>query len=231
MTAGGDHRAVSVLYCTGNDGKFKEASHVVEAYNARCAARGSRFRATLTQVDPDPVEIQGDAADVARAKVTAALAALPPEALEGEDYVVTEDVGLSLRCLNGFPGPYCKPMLEAIGDRGLWDLASRYDDRAATVTCTLAAIRVRGGEEARDASPRLHVGVIEGAILGPPRGDVKHGKASWKGGREMLRHKTAHLLAWGLSSLTTTSFGVQSRTPSLAGAVFGRGIAGGINQR
>ena len=70
-------------------------------------------------------------------------------------------------------------MLEAIGDRGLWDLASRYDDRAATVTCTLAAIRVRGGEEARDASPRLHVGVIEGAILGPPRGDVKHGKASW----------------------------------------------------
>ena len=179
MTTGGDHRAVSVLYCTGNDGKFKEASHVVEAYNARCAARGSRFRATLTQVDPDPVEIQGDAADVARAKVTAALAALPPEALEGEDYVVTEDVGLSLRCLNGFPGPYCKPMLEAIGDRGLWDLASRYDDRAATVTCTLAAIRVRGGEEARDASPRLHVGVIEGAILGPPRGDVKHGKASW----------------------------------------------------
>ena len=38
----------------------------------------------------------------------------------GTDYVVTEDVGLALRCLNGFPGPYCKPMLEAIGDHGLW---------------------------------------------------------------------------------------------------------------
>ena len=32
--------------------------------------------------------------------------------------MVTEDVGLNLRCMNGFPGPYCKPMLEAIGDNG-----------------------------------------------------------------------------------------------------------------
>ena len=53
------------------------------------------------------------------------------------DWVITEDVGLSLRCLHGFPGPYCKPMLEAIGDVGLWEMMSRYEDRHALVTCTL----------------------------------------------------------------------------------------------
>ena len=185
MTAGGDHRAVSVLYCTGNDGKFKEASHVVEAYNARCAARGSRFRATLTQVDPDPVEIQGDAADVARAKVSAALAALPPEALEGEDYVVTEDVGLELGCLNGFPGVYCKPMLEAVGDDGLWDLVRRYDDNSARVTCNLGCWPLKLATDGRFVAPdgvssvaETFVGALEGSI-GPPRGDVKHGATSW----------------------------------------------------
>ena len=92
----------------------------------------------------------------------------------GTDYVVTEDVGLNLRCLNGFPGPYCKPMLESIGDNGLWELMKNYDDKHALVTCTLAAVNVAegsgggegeggeggGGGEGRDAnSSRACVGV------------------------------------------------------------------------
>ena len=69
-------------------------------------------------------------------------------------------------------------MLEAIGDAGLWDMMSRYEDRHALVTCNLAAVHVRDGGEL-DGTPELFVGEIEGAVLGPPRGDVKHGKASW----------------------------------------------------
>ena len=116
----------------------------------------------------------------------------------GTDYVVTEDVGLNLRCLNGFPGPYCKPMLESIGDNGLWELMKNYDDKHALVTCTLAAVNVAegsgggegeggegggggdgGGGGGEAAAAEVFVGTIEGAVLGPPRGDVKHGKSSW----------------------------------------------------
>lgn len=96
--------------------------------------------------------------------------------------MVTEDVGLNLSCLNGFPGPYCKPMLEHIGDNGLWELVSKYEDKRCLVTCTLAAVRVTGagGEAAEGADEaKVFVGTIGGSVLGPPRGDVKHGKSSW----------------------------------------------------
>ena len=70
---------------------------------------------------------------------------------------------------------------EAIGVVGLWEMMSRYEDRHALVTCTLAAVHVSriGGEVVEGGTPELFVGTIEGAVLGPPRGDVKHGKASW----------------------------------------------------
>lgn len=214
---GGDAARVRgpwILYCTGNDGKFREASFVVDAWNERTfgsAAHPSRAR--LMQMDPDPTEIQGSADEIARSKVVQAWEQIradvatpfgsedeataerpPDDALaahpERYDFVVTEDVGLGMRCLNGFPGPYCKPMLEAIGPEGLWNLASRYDDKHTTVTCTVASLRARRAETRADGdapidaadwsrTPRLFVGTLDGAILGPPRGDVKHGKASW----------------------------------------------------
>ena len=157
------------------------------------------------QMDPDPTEIQGSADEIARSKVVQAWEEIrervatpfgsedradaerpPDDALakhpERYDFVVTEDVGLGMRCLNGFPGPYCKPMLEAIGPEGLWNLASRYDDTHTVVTCTVASLRARRTEtrDSTDApidsndtddwfrTPRLFVGTLDGAILGPP---------------------------------------------------------------
>ena len=166
---------MKVLYCTGNAGKFREASFVIDGWNESRDAK-----VEYVQVDADPVEVQGTPEEIGASKVVEATrllrerGAIPPDV----DWVVTEDVGLHLRCLNGFPGPYCKPMLEAIGDAGLWDMMSRYEDRHALVTCNLAAVHVRDGGEL-DGTPELFVGEIEGAVLGPPRGDVKHGKASW----------------------------------------------------
>jgi len=166
---------MKVLYCTGNAGKFREASFVIDGWNESHDAT-----VEYVQVDADPVEVQGTPEEIGASKVVEATrllrerGAIPPDV----DWVVTEDVGLHLRCLNGFPGPYCKPMLEAIGDAGLWDMMSRYEDRHALVTCNLAAVHVRDGGEL-DGTPELFVGEIEGAVLGPPRGDVKHGKASW----------------------------------------------------
>ena len=60
---------------------------------------------------------------------------------------LVEDVSLGIDALNGFPGPYCKPMLEAIAPEGLWDLMSRYDDRRATVTCTLGVMDLKCAAE------------------------------------------------------------------------------------
>lgn len=167
---------MKVLYCTGNAGKFREAGFVIDGWNESHESSTVEY----VQVDADPVEVQGTPEEIGASKVVEATrllrerGAIPPDV----DWVVTEDVGLHLRCLNGFPGPYCKPMLEAIGDAGLWDMMSRYEDRHALVTCNLAAVHVRDGGEL-DGTPELFVGEIEGAVLGPPRGDVKHGKASW----------------------------------------------------
>jgi|TARA_B100001142_G_scaffold228751_2_gene226868 inosine triphosphate pyrophosphatase len=73
-------------------------------------------------------------------------------------------------------------MLERVGPEGLWNLCSRYEDRSCLVTCTLAAIDLRGGRfhwEESIKNARTFVGELVGCISGPPRGSVMHGKASW----------------------------------------------------
>lgn len=48
--------------------------------------------------------------------------------------VLVEDISLTLHALNGLPGPLIKWFLEALGNAGLANLASRLDTQAATVT-------------------------------------------------------------------------------------------------
>jgi inosine triphosphate pyrophosphatase len=123
-----------ILFCTGNDGKFKEAVHALEGLTAGGVSAGRvtvcspRNRAGMlslalplscahatprqvTRCDADPEEVQGGAEHIARAKTAAALALLRAAGhpLEGSfDFLVTEDVSFHLGCLNGFPGPYVK---------------------------------------------------------------------------------------------------------------------------
>jgi inosine triphosphate pyrophosphatase len=177
-----------VVYCTGNAGKFREASHVFDEWNAQ----GTQLKVSYVQMDPDPVEVQGPAEKVAERKALEATRLLVENGGLDEyvslcDHcdVVTEDVGLSLGCLNGFPGVYCKPMLEAIGDDGLWNLVQKYEDKKARVTCTLAAVSVEMNERTKradifnaNACECIEIGAIEGTI-GPPKGNVKHGATSW----------------------------------------------------
>jgi|TARA_B110000977_G_scaffold57015_1_gene77448 inosine triphosphate pyrophosphatase len=184
-----DTKTLHVLYCTGNAGKFREASHVFDAWNA--SEKGKLMRVAYVQVDADPVEIQGDCEAVAYAKVKKAMKILGNTGVLNEHRkrvgddgildVVTEDVSLHLGCLNGFPGPYCKPMLSAIGDGGLWTLVERYEDKSANVQCTLAACGLDLGlPYSSDIyySTSTHVGTLDGTI-GKPKGNVKHGATSW----------------------------------------------------
>ena len=102
---------MKVLYCTGNAGKFREASFVIDGWNAE---RGeTQAKVEYVQVDADPVEIQGTSEEIGARKVTEATRLLRERGAipDDVDWVITEDVGLSLRCLHGFPGPYCNCLL------------------------------------------------------------------------------------------------------------------------
>lgn len=179
----GTRPTIRVAYVTGNSGKFAEASFVF----AR-PENSNKCDVMLAQFNVDTVEIQGTMEEIAMYKVKEAYRLLfnPDEGAKEKsrellvklggkiDYILVEDVSLSLDALQGFPGPYCKPMLESIGPDGLWSLMSRYEDRHASVTCTLGVIDLRAQEKT--------ISVLAGSLTGSvvaPRGNVQHGKASW----------------------------------------------------
>ena len=171
-----------VLYATGNAGKFEEATRVFARRE-----NVARARVLTCAVDPRITEIQGSIEEIARDKCDEAYEVLfgasNPErdlrkeqisaSLTGDiDYLLTEDVSLSLTVLCGFPGPYVKPMLEAVRPDGLWNMMSRYTDRTATATCTVMVKCMK------TLTNRKFSGTISGVIV-PPRGNVQHGKVSW----------------------------------------------------
>ena len=173
---------IRVVYATGNPGKFEEASWV---FGRRQRAEDPRV--LTCALDPYITEIQGTMEEIARSKSEATYHALFVNlsqerekmqdkivaSLDGPvEYLLTEDVSLSINALCGFPGPYVKPMLEAIRPDGLWDLMSRYSDRSATATCMMLMKCMK------TMTTRVFTGTISGTIVAP-RGHIHHGKASW----------------------------------------------------
>jgi inosine triphosphate pyrophosphatase len=183
---------VRALYVTGNAGKFEEASHIAQQL---C---GDALK--LERVEVDLPEPQGSAEEISISKSLEAAKQLQ-ESLKTEErcgvrFIVTDDGGLELSCMNGFPGVYIKPMLEKLQDLGIGDLVHRYDDHAAQATCTLGVIDLheveaqepdgkkrRPNDDAvgsgRQHSVQTFHGSMRGSIIREPRGNVKHGKKSW----------------------------------------------------
>ena len=182
MVQEGEEPTIRVVYATGNPGKFEEASWV---FGRR--ERAEDPRVLTCALDPHITEIQGTMEEIARSKSEATYQALFVDfsqerekmqkkieaSLDGPvEYLLTEDVSLSINALCGFPGPYVKPMLEAIRPDGLWDLMSRYSDRTATATCMMLMKCMK------TMTTRVFTGTISGTIVAP-RGHIHHGKASW----------------------------------------------------
>lgn len=142
---------MNILYVTGNDQKFEEACHCLPEH-------------TLSRVNLDLTEIQGTPEEIAiqKAKDAARLCQKP---------IIVEDVSLFLEGLGGFPGPYIKGFLQALGDQGIADLAEKLTTKKATVSC-IAAFATP------DSEPILAQGMLQGIIV-QPRGALKHGKYSW----------------------------------------------------
>ena len=156
------------IYFTGNEGKYQEAQHVVKQL------RGNRL--VLERVKVDLPELQGSPEEIAVAKTLEAARQLEGNT-NGARFLITDDSGLCLDCLNGFPGVYIKPMLEQLGDVGIGGLVARYADRGARATCTLGVIDLQDNAAARTV--QTYEGQCLGHIEPVPRGDVKHGKLSW----------------------------------------------------
>lgn len=129
-----------IYFITGNKNKFAEASAIVPE---------------LEQLDIDLPEIQHiDPQEVIKAKIEEAHK-------RHSGRFIVEDTSLTLDCLNGLPGPLIKWFLEAMGNRGLHDLAERYGVFGAT------ARTVIGYAEYPEAAPRFFEGKLRGWIVAP----------------------------------------------------------------
>merc|ERR1711879_576235 len=150
------------VYVTGNEGKHLEAQHIVRLL------RGEKCH--LQRMNVDLPELQGDPNEIAIAKTKEAVKQLLDNVSGTTRYIITDDGGLEIACLNGFPGVYIKPMLQHLLDVGLAGLVHRYDAHQATATCTLGIYDRETGKIS------VFNGNLKCEIVSRPRGGVKHGK-------------------------------------------------------
>lgn len=127
-----------LYFITGNKGKFVEAKSIIS---------------NVEQIDLDLPEIQDiDAKKIIEEKLQEAV-----KYNEGEFFC--EDTSLYINCLNDLPGPLIKWFLAALGDKGVFDLIERYEDKSAVVK---TIIGYTDGEEVV-----FFEGEVEGEIVSP----------------------------------------------------------------
>lgn len=137
-----------VTFVTGNAKKLAEVAAILGS--------GGTLPFALTSAAVDLPELQGDPADVARAKCR-----LAAERLAGPALV--EDTSLCFNALGGLPGVYIKWFLEALGHDGLNRLLAGWADKSAYAQCIFAFAEGPGVE------PLVFVGRTPGRVV-PPRG-------------------------------------------------------------
>ncbi len=99
-----------LYFITGNKNKFIEAKSVI---------------ANIEQIDLDLPEIQEiDARKIIEEKLKKAI-----ENNSGEFFC--EDTSLYINCINGLPGPLIKWFLDALDNKGIYNLIEKYPDKSA----------------------------------------------------------------------------------------------------
>jgi XTP/dITP diphosphohydrolase len=140
-------RFTEVYFATGNKNKFQEAAELFEVHAPDIK---------LLHFEFDHREIRSDdVKEVAEEATQAAYAKLGKP-------VFTEDTGLFVDALNGFPGSYSKWVLKKLGTSGLLKLLKGAEDRAARFE---AAVSFTDG-----SSQMSFKGVCEGKIADSERG-------------------------------------------------------------
>ncbi|KAL8274208.1 hypothetical protein Esti_001893 [Eimeria stiedai] len=161
-------RAV-VFFCTGNQYKLREVEQMMQGVPVE-------FRA----LDVDLPEIQGEPAQIAKAKCLAALEAhrkaikcssssnsssSSSDALP--EFIFTEDTALCFNAFGGLPGPYVKWFLKSLGAAGLPKLLAAFEDKTAYALTSLCVA---------DSNGNLHLfeGRCDGSVV-EPRGKTTFG--------------------------------------------------------
>ncbi|KAL3090235.1 hypothetical protein niasHS_006687 [Heterodera schachtii] len=117
----------------------------------------------IAPLDIDLPELQGDPADITKAKCAKAV-----DATGGTLKVIVEDTALCFNALDGLPGPYVKWFLAKLKPEGLHRLLAGYNDKSAYSLCTVAY------SEGRDKPIHLFTGTTNGQIV-EPRGSREFG--------------------------------------------------------
>ncbi|MCE5295265.1 MAG: non-canonical purine NTP pyrophosphatase [Chlamydiales bacterium] len=144
---------MKIHYVTSNIGKFEEAAAVLQ---------GANIELIHTPLTLD--ELQGTSHQISLHKVQQAYSLLNEPCL-------IDDISVHCSCLNGLPGPYVRSFLEALGDAGLYNLISHYNDKSCQVVCHI-------GFAMPNEPPRIFEGVVDGNIVAPRGTRLAHG-TSW----------------------------------------------------
>jgi len=135
-----------VFFVTGNIHKFIEAKRVLAEYGIAAAM----LKIKTTEIQDDNLE------NIAK---MSALHAFRKSSLP----LITEDAGLFIRVLKGFPGPYSSYAYRTIGYEGLLKLMRDLDDRYAQFQSVVVFCN-------SNRSSRSFHGISEGAIAEGARG-------------------------------------------------------------
>lgn len=136
---------MSLYFITSNKSKFGEVKSVL---------------GTIEQLDIDLPEIQDmDARVIIRAKLEEA------KKHHDGDFIV-EDTSLYLSALNGLPGPLIKWFLKALGNDGLYTLATKFQNTEAEAKTIIGYLR--------EGEVHFFEGVVPGKIVAP-RGESGFG--------------------------------------------------------
>ena len=136
---------MTLYFITGNKNKLKEVKEIIS---------------DVEGVEMDLPEIQSlDPQEIITEKLNEVV-----KEKEGSYFV--EDVSLYLECLNGFPGPLIKWFLDRLGNQGIFELVSNYENRNAVVKAVI------GYSDGKDI--HFFTGEIKGKIVAP-RGESNFG--------------------------------------------------------
>jgi XTP/dITP diphosphohydrolase len=139
-------KMAEIIFVTGNRHKVEEASLTLSKYGIR--VKMTEFKKVEIQSE-SLEEIAGNAAQTAANALSAS--------------VISEDSGLFISALAGFPGPYSSYVFMTIGCMGILRLMSSQPDKRAQFRCVVAYC-------APGAKPILFAGTSLGTISNSMRG-------------------------------------------------------------
>lgn len=132
------YRHMNIIFATSNAGKATSLRYRLKRHGVDVA---------VDQQSLDLIEPQADTSrEIARVKARQAWDQL-------HQPVVVDDSSFHITALNGFPGPYIKPMLQTVGIDGILRLMEGYDDRSAAFISSLVYIDEDGVEHIFDDDP------------------------------------------------------------------------------